>query len=166
MHDHLSNAISHQQVSCLCLFDLSAAFDTLDHSILLSIVGSAHLLFLFSGSPHICRLEHLPLPFHLIFSLHPITCMFPQDSVLSPIFVNLYITPLSSLISSSTVSHLFYSDDTQLIISFIPTNFSLAFSDLQSTIVLISSWMSTNYLTLNPSKTEFLLIDFSRQILQ
>ena len=35
IHDHLINAIGRQQVTCLCLIDLSAALDTIDHSILL-----------------------------------------------------------------------------------------------------------------------------------
>ena len=44
--------------------------------------------------------------------------------------------------------------------SFIPKNFTTDVSDLESTISLIFSWMSSNYPTLNPSKTEFLLLDF------
>jgi len=36
IHDHLINAIGSQKLSCLCLLDLSAAFDTIDHDSLIT----------------------------------------------------------------------------------------------------------------------------------
>jgi len=40
IHDHLINAIGSQKLSCLCLLDLSATFDTIDHNILITRLSS------------------------------------------------------------------------------------------------------------------------------
>jgi len=40
IHDHLINAIGSHELSCLCLLDLSVAFDTIDHNILITRLSS------------------------------------------------------------------------------------------------------------------------------
>jgi len=40
IHDHLTNAIGSQNISCLCLLDLRAVFDTIDHNILTTRLSS------------------------------------------------------------------------------------------------------------------------------
>ena len=51
-----------------------------------------------------------------------------------------------------------YADDTQLYISFTPSNSTSSLEILSNTFSDILSWMNSNKLLLNPSKTEFLLI--------
>ena len=72
--------------------------------------------------------------------------------------------PLSYIISRSSVNHKLYADDTQLFLSFSPHNFPQNIQLLQNTISEISSWMASNFLSLNSSKTEFLLIGLPTQL--
>ena len=98
MHDYLSNAIAHQQVSCLCLLDLSAAFDTLDHSILLTRLSTWFGIFSISRIS-LCWFRSYLSSSSSSLSIGgtprniTISCGVPQGSVLRPIFFNFYNTP-------------------------------------------------------------------------
>jgi hypothetical protein len=167
VYNSLVCAIAKQQVSCLCLLDLSAAFDTIDHTILLhrltdwfGIKGTALSWFqsyLSSRSFLVSASGHKS-------SYFSVSCGVPQGSVLGPILFIMYTTPLSTLISNSSVNHHLYADDTQLYISFSPQSFASNITQFQSVIAQVSSWMSCNLLSLNPKKTEFLIIGTPQQL--
>jgi len=142
IHDHLINATGSQKLSCLCLLDLSAAFDTIDHNIQIThfsswfgIQGSVLNWFESYLIPHSFRVKDFS-------SEHIFPCDVPQGSVLGPLLFVMYTTPLSTLISSLSLNHHLYADDTQLLFSFHPCNFDSSISHLQTALKLISSWMS------------------------
>jgi len=130
IHDHLINAIGSQKLSCLCLRDLSAAFDTIDHDILLTrlsfwfgINGSVLNWFksYFSSRTFCVKCNDC------FSSLHTSLYGVPQGSVLGPLLSIMYTTPLGTPISSLSLYDHLYADDTQLFLSFHP-------SDLQASI--------------------------------
>ena len=57
-----------------------------------------------------------------------------------------------------------YADNTQLFLSFHPSDFHSNISHLQNALQQISSWMTANLLTLNSFKTEFFLIELNNSL--
>ena len=159
-------AIDRKQISALVLLDMSAAFDTVDHRILLDrltrnfgINDSALNLL---SSYLLDRTQSVVVD---TFSSPPALCNsgVPQGSVLGPLLFTLYTAPLSDIISSSSIAHHMFADDTQLYISFSANDSAGPLSVLSQTLDSVHRWLSRNRLSLNPSKTEFLLIGNNQQ---
>ena len=75
----------------------------------------------------------------------------------------LYTTPLSNLLTDSLIQFHFYADDTQLYISFSSSDTSASLEKLSATLDHVYLWFCANRLSVNPDKTEYLLIGTQQQ---
>ena len=129
--------MSLQQVTCLTLLDLAAAFDTIDHSILLERLSS--WFGITSNALSWIKSYLLYRSFSVNIegsksSFYQLLYGGPLGSVLGPLLLILYTTPLSKVISDSSSSHKLYADDTQLYISFSAADFSNNIAHLEQTV--------------------------------
>ena len=137
-------------VTTLTRIDLSAAFDTIDHTILLDRLngyyGISELALgwfksYLSGRTHSVKVDGtLSYPVGLQYGV-------PQGSVLGSNLFSLYTNPISSIIHShSSINYHFYADDTQLYITLSPANFFHSIQKLKNCLNNIQNFMFTNKL--------------------
>ena len=147
--------------SILALLDLSSAFDTIDHNILLKrltysygIKGNA-LLWLKS---FLVDRSQVVIANGKTSNSSTLRWGVPQGSVLGPLLFILYTKPLHSLIEKYGISYQSFADDTQLHNSSSSDTLPTSISTIQNCISQIKTWMSSNKLKLNDEKTELLYI--------
>ena len=159
-------AINKQKVSALVLLNLSAAFDTIDHKILLSRLSSFYCLsstalnsiasYLLNRTQSVSIQSHSTPPSSIFTGI-------PQGSVLGPLLFSLYTRPVSQIFTKAMISYHLYADDTQIYISFSPHQSHDSLSLLSSTLDEVYAWLTSNRLSVNLSKTEFLIIGNPQQ---
>jgi len=156
-------------LSALALLDLSAAFDTVDHDILLWRLDVSYRLngtvLNWFGSYLIGRRQRVRNG-STVSAPSVMFCRVPQGSVLGPILFLLYTAELLQLIERNGLRPHLYADDTQ-IYSFCAPNESQTLQIRLSTCIdHVAEWMRSNHLQLNAAKTEVLWSTTSRRLHQ
>jgi hypothetical protein len=157
----LTLALDRKKVGLLVLLDLSAAFDTIDHDILLErcehdfgITGSA-LEWLRS---YIVDRTQQVIVSGSSSEPRPLTCGVPQGSILGPLLFIMYTTPLGSIVRHEDTNYSFYADDSQLYLFFELPQLTSATQQMEGTVSSVHAWMTQNKLKLNTNKTELIVI--------
>ena len=145
----------------LLLLDLSAAFDTVNHSILLkrleTIYGVRGKALDWFTSYLTGRTASVVLG-NMSSVLVDLAIGVPQGSILGPILFICYTSEMDVIAGRHGLSIHFYADDTQVYAAFSPDEFSEMEQKLKACVSDIQNWLTNNFLQLNPSKTEVLIL--------
>ena len=153
----------------LLLLDLSAAFDTVNHELLLKRLKNSYGI----GGTVLSWLESYlsgrSFRVHVRDSKSS-SCNLrigvPQGSILGPLLFILYTKDLQEIAQKYGLSIHLYADDTQIYMAFDVHSKNPDLSNLVSCINEIRSWMSLNFLKLNEDKTEIMDIGMYQSVLK
>ncbi len=141
--------------SLLVLLDLSAAFNTIDHDILIDCLQNYKGI---QGQALRWFRSYLSDRYHFVYlngessQLSPVKYGVPQGSVLGPLLFSINMLPLGNIIRKYRIIFHCYADDTQLYISTRPDETS-KLSKQTECVKNVKGWMTNNFLLLNSDKT-------------
>jgi hypothetical protein len=159
-------AFDHGDIAALALLDCSAAFDTVDHDILLRKlsesfgVGGAALQWLTS---YLCGRQQCVRYGGRQSKYEPVNYGVPQGSVLGPLLFIIYTADLCSLVTACHLHPHQYADDVQIYGWQRPMSSCTLRDQMSSCVQYICLWMRSHRLQLNTSKMEFIWCSPSRR---
>ena len=150
--------------SIMILLDLSAAFDTVDHELLISDLFQYGLRgraldfissYLKGRSIQVTAVGHTSATRPLLFGV-------PQGSVLGPLLFIIYTQSLSAVLEDMGVNFHMYADDTQIYFEFDADKVPDVKSKLTTIFRKTMSWMLSRKLKLNMNKFKIIIFSTPR----
>ena len=159
-YDEVTEAIDKSEF-CLGIFiDLSKAFDTLNHDVLLKKLE----MYGIRGIPNTLIKSYLQdRQQYVVYNnsesnYGTITCGVPQGSILGPLLFLLYINDMSYI--SKFLTFILFADDTNILYS--NSDIWELMRLVNTELLSLSDWFKANRLSLNILKTNFMLFGFKR----
>ena len=148
----MTRRIDRGHIVAVTSVDLSRAFDSVDHDILLAKlswygIDPGWFASYLGGRRQVVRGGSLSLP---------ISHGVPQGSLVGPILFSIFTNDLPSYLPHGRL--ISYADDTQLLDSALPNDLSVLKKQQEDTLLSVQSYYTSNSLKMNPSKTTLLLV--------
>lgn len=166
--DDIWQSMERGNATSMVALDLSAAFDTVNHSILCSVLEKR---FGIKGTALEWTKEYLKdrcfqVQINSVLS-DPININYsvPQGSILGPVFFTCYAATLDEYTHDRVASLSGYADDHALTDSFKPgdENEMNTVKSLEGTVSDVRDWMNVNHLKMNDKKTEYIIFGNKQQ---
>ena len=157
--DSISHSMSNRKMTLGVFIDLSKAFDTVDHKILLKklkkygVTGEELMWFesYLSNRKQFVKIENKES------DLLKISCGVPQGSILGPLLFLIYVNDMYLFVPKLSV--IMFADDTNLFVS--GKDHKSLFNIMNNQLQLIEDWFAANKLSLNLQKTKYTLFSSS-----
>ena len=152
------NAVDKGKIISAIFMDLSKAFDTLNHNLLIAKLGAygftKDALLLMKN--YLSDRQQRVRVNSTYSSWENITTGVPQGSILGPLLFNIFINDIFLFVTTSTLSN--YADDNTLFNY--GDNVDIVFQNLSVDFGILKEWFFENFMVLNPGKCHFTCVGY------